>query len=183
MLVYDSAEPLRVGDSAAVGGHLQQAGGGRFFPKCGQASVGGCAIKEIGLQLKGVIPETRPLPVALCDYCSNPAIHAGNLIEVYGIPCFSSPAADGENLFCWAGNGRDSLVLYIDGGSGIDLPLTDHRCHTITGITMRMHVPEHISPEPAWCLAPRSPTDVSLHDCSSAAAHTTWGAIKTRFSD
>lgn len=183
MLVCGGAEPLRVGDSVAVGGHLYRAGRGELSRNCRLQSVRGCAVGNASTELGGVIPETHPLPVALSDYCSNPAAYAGNLIEVYGISCISSPVADGENLFCWAGNGGDSLVLFIDGDTGIELSAADCRTHTITGITMRMHVPENISTAPRWCLAPRSKADVAAHDCSTAAAHTTLGAIKARFSD
>ena len=73
--------------------------------------------------------------------------------------------------------------VYIDRDTGIRLPPPDYRCYTITGITVRMHVPSHISTEPEWCLAPRFKGDLVEHECSSEARLTTWGNIKARYSD
>jgi hypothetical protein len=134
-------------------------------------------------ELRGINPNTRPMPVPLKDYCSNPSLYSGNLIEIHGIACFSTPVADSRNLFCWAGNGCDSLVLYLDGDAGIHPPAENYRCHRITGIVMRMHVPDHIAPGPMWCLAPRFRADILEYRCSSEAVSASWGEIKVRFSE
>ena len=183
MLVCGGAEALRLGNATAVDGRLRVAGGLRMLP-AGCAQLQGGSIAEMpGCELQGIKPDTRPIPVDLREYCAGPARYAGHLIMIFGIPCFSQLTEDSGNLFCWAGDGCDSLVLYIDEDTGIRLPPPDYRCYTITGITVRMHVPSHISTEPEWCLAPRFKGDLVEHDCSSEARLTTWGNIKARYSD
>jgi hypothetical protein len=183
MLVYGSAEPLRVGDSVTVDGRLRPAGRGEAFRICGLETVDGCGIKKMGLELKGIRPNTDPVPVTLRSYCKNPAVYSGNLVKIPGILHLSPAAWDGENYFLLAGDGIDSMVVYVDGDTSVEMGSGVSTCYTITGIVMKMHVPAGISSEPAWCIAPRWQNDVSMSDCSSDASRATWGEIKAIYSD
>jgi hypothetical protein len=183
MLVYGSAEPVQVGDSVTVGGHLRPAGRGDLFREAGLDMVGGFGIKELGATFRGVNPNTRPMLVRLHDYCENPAKYAGNLIQISGVFWLSPPVWDGKNCFRWAGDGRDSFVLFLDGDTGIEVDHSSGRCFTITGVSMMVHVPELISACPEWCLAPRFQGDLEEHGCSTDASFTTWGSVKSAFSD
>ncbi len=183
MLVYGSAEPLRVGDSVTVDGHLRLAGRGEIFVDCGLEAIDGCGIKKVGLELRGIRPNVDPVHVALRDCCLDPWRYVGNLIEISGIQYVSPAAHDGENSFFMAGDGRDSVLVYVDGDTGIAMGPAASACYTLTGILLRMHVPARVAIGPAWCLAPRFQDDVVWSDCSSEASLTTWGEIKTLFSD
>jgi hypothetical protein len=183
MLVYGSAEPLRVGDSVTVDGRLRLAGRGEAFEMCDLETMDGCGIKKVGLELKGIRPNTDPVPVTLRNFCKNPAMYSGNLIKVPGILHLDRAAWDGENCFLLAGDGFDSVVVYVDGDTAIEMSTGGSACYTITGIVMKMHVPASVSSEPAWCLAPRWQNDVFRSDCSSDASRATWGEIKAIYSD
>lgn len=178
MLVYGSAEPLRVGDSVTVDGRLRLAGRGAVFETCGLEMVDGCGIKKVGLELKGIRPNADPVPVTLRNYCKNPSMYSGNLIKILGISYLYAAAWDGESYFLLAGDGRDSIVVYVDGDTGIDAGPGGSACYSIAGIVMKMHVPASVSSEPVWCLAPRWQNDVFRSDCSSNASQSTWGKIK-----
>jgi hypothetical protein len=183
MLVYGSAEPLRVGDSVTVDGRLCLAGRGEAFETCGLEAVSGCGIRKVGLELSGIRPNADPVPVSLRNYCKNPGLYSGNLIKIPGILYLSPAAWDGGNLFLVAGNGRDEMAVYIDGDTAIDVEWDDGRCYAIAGIVLKMHVPSSISSKPVWCLAPRWQNDVIPTDCSTNASHVTWGDIKARYTD
>jgi len=183
MLVYGSAEPLRVGDSVTVDGRLCLAGRGEAFETCGLEAVSGCGIRKVGLELSGIRPNADPVPVSLRNYCKNPGLYSGNLIKIPGILYLSPAAWDGGNLFLAAGNGRDEMAVYIDGDTAIDVEWDDGRCYAIAGIVLKMHVPSSISSKPVWCLAPRWQNDVIPTDCSTNASHVTWGDIKARYTD
>jgi hypothetical protein len=183
MLVYGSAEPLRVGDSVTVDGHLRLAGRGEIFGECGLEAIDGCGVKKVGLELNGIRPNIDPVPVKLRDYCLDPWEYVGNLIEVSGIFYVLPAAQDGGNSFFMAGDGRDSVLVYVDGDTGIEIGPGASACYTLTGIIIRMHVPACVSNEPVWCLAPRFQGDIVWSSCGTEASLTTWGEIKTVFSD
>jgi hypothetical protein len=183
MLVYGSAEPLRVGDSVTVDGHLRLAGRGEIFGECGLEAIDGCGVKKVGLELRGIRPNIDPVPVKLRDYCLDPWRYIGNLIEISDILYVQPAGRDGENSFFTAGDGRDSILVYVDGDTFIDIGPGASACYTLTGILLRVHTPACVSIEPAWCLAPRFQDDVVWTDCATEAALTTWGEIKTLFSD
>ncbi len=183
MLVYGSAESLLVGDSVTVDGRLRLAGRGEVFRACGLEAIDGCGIKKVGLELNGIRPNIDPVPVTLHEYCLDPWGYIGNLIAISGILYVSPMAHDGENSFFMAGDGRDSVLVYVDGDTGIEMGPAAAACYTLTGILMRIHVPASVSTGPAWCLAPRFQGDIAWDDCSTEASLTTWGEIKTVFSD
>jgi hypothetical protein len=183
MLVYGSAEPLRVGDSVTVDGRLRLAGRGYVFEASGMESIDGCGIKKVGLELRGIRPNTDPVPVTLQEYCENPAKYAGNLIRVRDIMYLWEAASNGRGRFFHAGDGFDSLIVYVDDDTHISMSPSAIGCFAVTGILMRMHVPGVISGDPAWCLAPRFQDDLTRGDCSSRASSSTWGSIKAAFSD
>jgi hypothetical protein len=183
MLVYGSAEPLRVGDSVTVDGHLRLAGRGDVFRDCGLETMDGCGIKKVGLQLEGIRPNADPVPVTLHEYCMDPSGYVGCLIKVPGLLHLWPKARDGRNAFFLAGDGLDSLLIYVDGDTAVEMGPTGSVCYTITGIPMRIHVPACVSTGPAWCLAPRFQEDIIWNGCSTEAIQTTWGRIKSEFSD
>jgi len=183
MLVYGNAEPLRVGDSVTVDGRLRSAGRGRIFRQCGLEALEDCGVKKTGAVLRGINPAAKPLPVTLREYCAYPGRYAGNLVSILAPIHLSRPVASGPNLLCWAGDGRDSLVLYLDRDTGIELDSDGNCCYAVTGISMKMHLPREISSIPQWCLAPRSQEDAVRLDCSTGAQYRTWGSIKAEFSD
>lgn len=183
MLVYGNAEPLRVGDSVTVDGHLRLAGRGDIFGKCGLEMIDGCGVKKVDLELRGIRPNVEPAHVTLRDCCLDPWRYIGNLIAISGIHFVSPAAQDGENSFFMAGDGRDSVLVYVDGDTGIEMGPPASACYTLTGIFMRVHAPASVSIGTAWCLAPRSQDDVAWSGCSSEASMTTWGEIKAIFSD
>ncbi len=183
MLVYGTSELLRVGDSVAVDGRLRPAGRGEAFGACGLELIDGCGVKKVGLELKGIRPNVDPVPVALHNYCMNPSIYAGNLIRIYGLLYLWPAAWYGGNYFLLAGDGRDSIVVYVDGDTGIDVGDAGSACYTVTGIVMKVHAPACVSPQATWCIAPRSQADIVRKDCSTDASHSTWGQIKADFSD
>jgi hypothetical protein len=183
MLVYGSAEPLRVGDSVTVDGHLRHAGRGEIFRECGLEMIGGYGVKKMGLELRGIKPNVGPIHVTLRDCCLDPWRYVGNLIAISGI-LFVLPAVhDGQNSFFLAGDGHDSVLVYVDGDTGIEMGPPASVCYTLTGMFIRVHAPASIAAGPVWCLAPRCQEDIVWSNCSSEASLTTWGEIKKVFSD
>lgn len=183
MLVYGSAESLRVGDSVTVDGHLRLAGRGEIFRECGLEAIDGCGVKKMGLELSGIRPKIDPVPVRLRDYCLDPWSYIGNLIEISGILYVLPAARDGENSFFTAGDGVDSIMVYVDGDTRIEIGPPASACYTLTGIVVRIHVPACVSSGPIWCLAPRFQEDIVWTGCGTEASLTTWGEIKAVFSD
>jgi hypothetical protein len=177
-MIYGEQEDLALGDSVEVRGCLRLSNGNYFFPETGLATLGDVAIENVGVSLVSTGATVQPLVVSAADFCDDPPAYGGSLIEIRQLqPANSAPDGHG-NIFVKLASGSDTAIAYFDADTHAAAVQTPTECYDITGIVVRMKMPDGFAPSPSWCLAPRSPGDVLTGDCSTSVVRTTWGSIK-----
>ena len=182
MLVYGEQENLTLGDSVSVRGGLRATNGNYFFPEAGMATMGDLAIENMGVTALGRNERVHPVHISGHDFARAPEDYAGNLIAISGLRLLDSAFESRDGTFLRAAAGNDSVLIYLDNDTGAAIEADPSRCYAITGVVVRMRLPEgapgSFGASPAWCIAPREQCDIVPAGCYTGTVPVSWGRIK-----